>query len=105
MKPLIYGYMRVTDEWDDDQLRETEQQLARHAEAGGYRLGAIFHNCTPGRLNTLTALVDALRRSGARHVIVPSLEHLARHPLLQEQLIELLETGAQAQVIEVGEPW
>ena len=103
MKPLIYGYMRVTDESDDAQLRRTEQQLVRYAEAEGYCLGMIFHDYTPGHLNTFSVLVDVLQRSEAHHVIVPSLEHFARHPALQRSLVGTLEITADAHVIEVGE--
>ncbi|QMU73352.1 recombinase family protein [Streptacidiphilus sp. P02-A3a] len=103
MKPLIYGYMRVTDELDDAQLLRIEQLLVRHAEAEGYHLGMIFHNYAPGCLNTFAELVDTLRRSEAGHVIVPSLDHFARHPALQRALVGTLASQADAEVIEVGE--
>jgi hypothetical protein len=76
VKPLIYGYIQVTDESDDCHLRRTEEQLGRFAEAEGYRLGTIFHNYTPGRLDTFTVMIKALQRSEAHHVIVPSMRHL-----------------------------
>jgi hypothetical protein len=103
MKPLIYGYMRVTGESDDELLR-MEQRLVRYAEAEGYCLGKIFHNYTPGSLNAFELLIDALQCSEAHHVVVPSVEHFARHPALQRGLLGTLEIKADAHVIEVGEP-
>ncbi len=82
MKPLIYGYMRVTNEMDDQEVRLIEQQLITFAKAEGYCMGTIFYECG-GAMAALTELLEELGRTEARHVVVASLGQLSDHPLLQ----------------------
>ncbi|ARP71755.1 hypothetical protein LK07_20595 [Streptomyces pluripotens] len=98
----VYGYMRVDDE-SDEALFDLETALQRYADIRGYQLVEIFAESTPGCQRTFAALVDELRCTGVRHVVVPSMEHLARHPLLRTHMLIRLELEADAQVFEAGE--
>lgn len=98
----VYGYMRVEDE-SDEALFDLEAGLHRYADVHGYQLVEIFAEFVPGCQRMFAALVDELKRTGARRVVVPSMEHLARHPFLRTHMVICLELEADAQVFEAGE--
>lgn len=98
MKPLAYGYLRVTEDLEDDELRQLELGLQKLTDAEGFCLFAIFYECQPGYYGTFSELVEELKRTQARHVVVPSLDHLSRHPILRDQMLNRLEREADAQV-------
>ena len=101
--PPIYGYMRIERHQSEDTLHSLEAGLRLYAEAQGYQLVRIFQEFVPGCHRTFAALVDQLKRTDAHHVVVPSMEHLARHPLLQIHMVIRLELEAHAEVFEVGD--
>ncbi len=101
MEPLIYGYMRLDRELPDNDIRQLERVLKYRAEAVGYCFATTFHEDISrsgnGR-NAFTELIEELQRSEARHVIVPSIDHLSAHPLLRASMLRQLATVAHAQV-------
>lgn len=101
MRHLICGYMRVTYEEPDENTRRAEHVLRTFAAAGGFCLTTIFHEHDPGSHAAFHALTEELRRTRARHVLVPSLAHLSSHPLLRDSLLTHLERHASAQVLAV----
>ncbi|MGH3569010.1 MAG: hypothetical protein ACRDRH_23900 [Pseudonocardia sp.] len=47
MKPLIYGYLRVTDDLDDHQIRRMERGLQDLAQAEDFCSPPPFMNTSP----------------------------------------------------------
>lgn len=98
MKPLMYGYLRVTDDLPDEAIQHMERQLRALAEAEGFCFATTFHEYGPGDYGALAELTEELRRTDARHVVVLSLDHVSRHRLLREHVLAGLEFRANAQV-------
>ncbi len=96
MKPLLYGYMRVDSEQPDEVLRCAEQSLLAYADMEGYCFAALFYEFQPGFRGAFNELIETLKRTEARHVIVPSLDHMSGHAVLCYAMLEQLEleTGA-----------
>ncbi|MDQ2873688.1 MAG: hypothetical protein M3Y33_02230 [Actinomycetota bacterium] len=90
--------MRVRGTEGDSALRQIEHGLRRFAEAEGYLFGAIFHEHETGSFAEFARLVAELRRTGARHVVVPSCDHFSAHRLLRDTLLDTLQRQAGAQV-------
>ncbi|CBG70016.1 conserved hypothetical protein (fragment) [Streptomyces scabiei 87.22] len=101
--PLIYGYMRVPRSHTDEELLALERGLQRFAASEGYQYATTFQEFVPGCTGAFGALVAELTRVGGRHVVVPTIDHLALHPLLQVHMLAKLELDAGAEVFEVVE--
>ncbi|WFE25536.1 recombinase family protein [Solwaraspora sp. WMMD791] len=103
MKPLMYGYLRVDRDALDGDTRQMELALQFWAEQEGYCFAGLFRDqdtTTPNR-PALTALIEQISRSGARHVIMPSLARLSTHPAAQRHLRHALEdTGVQVHTLQ-----
>ncbi len=98
MKPLIYGYLRATDDLPD--LQQLERGLEKLAEAEGFRLTKTWHEHQPGYYGTFYQLTAELKRAQACRLVVPSLDHLSTHPLLCDQmLMRLDEAGVRVWVV------
>ncbi|MGW2120149.1 recombinase family protein [Streptomyces sp. NPDC001758] len=102
--PLIYGYVRVQRGHTDEELLALELDLRGFAAAEGYRYGTTFREFIPGCTREFAALVRELQRARSYHVVVPSMDHLALHPLLRMHLLVKLELDAGAKVFEVVGP-
>ncbi|MCF4119576.1 recombinase family protein [Antribacter sp. KLBMP9083] len=96
MKPLMYGYLRATVAPGDEEAERLERRLHELAEQEGFCFAATFRENRPGERGALSELTAELRRAEARHVVVPSLEHISRHPRVRDELLEQLreEVGA-----------
>ncbi|NEA56403.1 recombinase family protein [Streptomyces sp. SID13666] len=96
MKPLIYGYMRVTDEMDDLEVRLLETQMSAFAEREGFCLTTVFYEYDEGSQAAFTELVHEVRRAEARHIVVPSYEQMAESQIVQALMVETvaLQVGA-----------
>src|SRR5262249_39788190 len=97
---LAYGYLRLTDERDDEEIRQLELGLRKLAEAEGLWLTEMCYEYQPGYYGTFYELLEDLRqvRAGSvpariSHVLVPSPDHLSPHPLLREQFFRQLENA------------
>lgn len=103
MKPLMYGYLRVDRDALDGDIRQMELALQFWAEQEGYCFAGLLHDhdtTTPDR-PALTALIEQISRSGARHVIMPSLAHLSTRPAAQRRLRHALEdTGVHVHTLQ-----
>lgn len=102
MKPLIYGYMRVTPGTPDNDLEQTERVLRDYAEHEGYSFAAIFHEHVNGSQSAFSELIEELQRTEAHHVIVPTLDHLSGHDILLNTMLARLEQAAGAQVLPLA---
>jgi len=103
VKPLMYGYMRLHGDEPDNDIRQMELVLKDCAEAEGYCFATIFHEYDSGSHAAFDELVEKLKRAEAHHVIVPTLDHLSRHPLLRINMLTRLQFEAQAQVLALGD--
>lgn len=102
MKPLIYGYMRVSDDMSEEQMDAAEQQMRFFAEVEGYCYAVTFFEYQRGSFGAFTEMVNELKRVEARHVVVPSLDHLSAHRILLTHLLERLSEEANAYAHEAG---
>lgn len=101
LSPLAYGYMRVTDEGNDEEIRQLEHGIRKFAEAEGFLLVDIYHEYESGHYGTFYELVTEVKRTQVRYVVLPSLAHLSDHPHLQVQLLRrLTEAHTHAWVVE-----
>jgi hypothetical protein len=89
--PLAYGYLRLTDERDDEEIRQLEGGLRKLAEAGGLWLTEMYCEYQVGYYGIFYELLEELSEVRAGHVLVPSPNHVSPHPLLREQLLGRLE--------------
>lgn len=100
MRGRIYGYMLAHDGRSDEQIRDDELCLFRWAQAEEYFLAVIYQEADEGSVVELTELVQELRNTGDRAVVVPSVEHFGTSALLQEHLWAYLVHTTDAEVHE-----
>jgi DNA invertase Pin-like site-specific DNA recombinase len=98
MKPLVYGYLRICGDESDQDLQRLEQQIGDFAEAKGYCFATIFYETDNGRQAAFGELIEALKRTETRDVIVPSMDHISAHPALLCLMLTRLATEANAHV-------
>jgi hypothetical protein len=102
-KPAIYGYMRAHDRMVDVEVMKLELQMFRWAQSEGYDLTVIYQEVEEGRIDVLTELVEELRLTGDRAVLVPSVEHFGTSRILQEHLCAYVVHYANAEVFELSD--
>ncbi|MFG2169882.1 recombinase family protein [Streptomyces niveus] len=102
--PAAYGYLRVCSEAAYRDASRRERDMKRYADEHGLQLVAVQHEFAYGKLDAFTALVDTLRRTGAQHVLVPSLDHLGQSGALRRVLLSRLESGLHATVHTLDAP-
>ncbi|MFC8079207.1 hypothetical protein ACFUN8_27175 [Streptomyces sp. NPDC057307] len=93
-----YGYLRAFSAAGHREAPALEQDMKRFAHEHGLRLIAVQREFAYGKLDAFTALVDTLRRTGVRDVLVPSLDHLGQSGALQRVLLSRLESSLHATV-------
>ncbi|MCX2969302.1 MULTISPECIES: recombinase family protein [Streptomyces] len=103
MKPLIYGYMRVPSDMTDRDIQRRHGEMEAYAEAEGLLLATVFHEFAPETQSAFTELVEAVRRSAAHWVVVPTMRDLGLSVPLQHVLSVHLEAVGGAQVIGLDE--
>jgi DNA invertase Pin-like site-specific DNA recombinase len=100
--PLAYGYMRVPADVPDYRVRRVEEAVIRFAQSKGLYFVSFFFELDCGSREGFDELIAELVRADARHVVVPSLKHLALNELLQAAMREQLALEAMAEVHAVG---
>lgn len=104
MQPAMYGYMRLAASGDDeDESATIRRELAAHAGREGFMLERVFvERLGADEESAFFTLVDALKTTEIKHVIVPSLWHFARLPGLQAAMREHIEReiGARLWVVQ-----
>ncbi|RSM36875.1 hypothetical protein DMA12_38605 [Amycolatopsis balhimycina DSM 5908] len=101
---LGYGYMRVPAHVPDHKVRHLEQTVIRFAQGHGLTFAGFFFEFHCGSREAFDELVAELVRTGARHVVVPSLRHLALHAQLQVAMCTYLDEFAGAEVLALRHP-
>ena len=106
MKPLMYGYMRVGEDTPVSDEQQMELVLKDFAQREGFCYATTFCEYVPGSQGAFTELTEELKRTEARHVIVPTLDHLSAHRMLRDSMVERLEIDASTCVwtLEGGTP-
>lgn len=104
MKPLMYGYLRVEDEAEDEEIARIERELSSFADTEGCCYATTFYEYEPGSHRAFDELAEELKRAAARHVVVPSMNHISAHPILQRHMVMRLELDADVQVFELDGP-
>ncbi|AEW92745.1 MULTISPECIES: recombinase family protein [Streptomycetaceae] len=103
MRPQMYGYMRMAATVEDDEEMESVRRAMRtYAEREGFTLGHVFTENATTSESAFFTLLDAIKRTEVKNVIVPSLWHFARLPGLQTAMQQHIEqeTGAHLWVIQ-----
>jgi len=101
VEPLIYGYMQLDPEVPDNDIRQMEIVLRYYAETKGYCFATTFYEDLShdgSDRSAFAELIEELKRSEARHVIMPTTDHLSPHPLLRTSMLLQLAKEARAQV-------
>ncbi|MFI6644117.1 recombinase family protein [Streptomyces sp. NPDC050504] len=104
MPPSMYGYMRLTPSDDgQDENEAVRRELETHASREGFELERLFiERLGAEEESAFFTLVDALKTTEVKHVIVPSLWHFARLPGLQAAMREHIEKelGARLWIVQ-----
>lgn len=103
MRPVMFGYMRLTASDDGDETETIRRELAVHANREGFELERLFiERLRADDESAFFTLVEALRNTNVKHVIVPSLWHFARLPGLQAAMRYHVEQeiGARLWVVQ-----
>lgn len=90
--------MRVPPDVPDRKVRGLEQAVIRFAEGLGLYFVSFFFEFHSGSREGFDELVTELVRADARHVVVPSMRHLALNALLQDAMCRRLLQDARAEV-------
>jgi hypothetical protein len=92
VKPLMYGYLRVTDDLADEDICRMELGLQILADDEGFCFATTFYKYESGyHGSAFSELLAELKRAEAHHVVRPSVDHLSRHPILRDQMLTRLE--------------
>jgi hypothetical protein len=97
--PQAYGYMRVPCDVPDNKVRQLENDVVAYAGTHGLYFAGFFFEFNCGSREAFDDLLAELVRTNVRHVVVPSLRHLAHNVLLQDLMLEELSLTARAQVL------
>ncbi|MGJ5826017.1 recombinase family protein [Streptomyces ossamyceticus] len=104
MPPAMFGYMRLTaGEDSSDEIQTIQTELATHATREGFSLERVFiERLGSDDESAFFTLVDTLKTSEIKHVIVPSLWHFARLPGLQAAMRDHIEReiGARLYIVQ-----
>jgi hypothetical protein len=101
VRPLILGYLHFPHAVTDRRVAHVSREMAAYAEREGFTLAEVYVDRPHSNGAGFAALVDALAREEAAHVLVPALRHLAHTAALQRAIRVALEhrTGAQVLVM------
>lgn len=104
MRPAMFGYMRLTaGEDSSNEIQTIERELAIYATREGFSLERLFiERLGCDDESAFFTLVDALKTTEIKHVIVPSLWHFARLPGLQAAMRDHIEReiGARLWIVQ-----
>lgn len=99
MRPAMYGYVRLAvTQADGEEAEVIKGELAAHADREGFTLERLFIEHTRNSEPELDAMTNALKSSGVKNVIVPSLWHFVRLPGLQGAMRQHIEREIGAQL-------
>jgi len=103
---VVFGYVRLSRA-DPPGVR---RQIGAYCAREGLALELVFADSGIGDAELVrpgwTALLDALRRTGGPVVVLPTLDHLSRDPVLRAELrTQLSAAGATVTVMSNAAAW
>ena len=104
--PVALGYLRLHTTDPPETALALTTELQQYAEQAHLALADVFTDLfdPPDRESDRTgfcALMDAIRRHNAAVVIIPTSEHLSRHPARYRTSCTIIETETGAQLLFV----
>ncbi|GAB2790795.1 recombinase family protein [Amycolatopsis magusensis] len=96
-----FGYLQVKADSPDEVVQQTEHALREFAADHDLQLTDLFFDDGTGSRQAFDAMVIELQQQRTTHVLVPSMRHFARNPLLQNMMLDRLRHAADAQVLEL----
>lgn len=82
-KPLMCGYLRGLPRMEMRTAFHLMREMAPFAESAGFSFGTVFFEDDWLRSAAWDSLIRTCRRTGARDVVLPDLEHLHTVPELR----------------------
>jgi hypothetical protein len=100
-RPLL-GYIRVPPEFPARHVEMLRRSMAEFANHEGFVLLRVLVDQNPEHTKAFFELMVALGHGEAKHVVVPTMEHLALFPAVQSAMKELVEIRTEARVLVMG---
>ena len=94
--------MRIADNMHDDVIEIILNRIYEYANNYGLELDEIHFEYGTGRTD-VRALRSFLRRKGATHVIIPSIEQITEHIAVQAAVTSTIVLGAGAMLHQTAE--
>ena len=96
--PVVFGYIRLSRP-DNSRLELLRGDIREFCIREGLALDLVFADSGVNDIDLVrpgwTALIDALAQANAYAVVVPTLDHLSRDPVLRAELrAQITQTGA-----------
>ncbi|WP_322777985.1 recombinase family protein [Frankia sp. Cas4] len=109
MRPLVYGYIRLSPADPQDIGDCLMRDLAAYADREGLTLAGVFTDRDEGGNDQLgrsgfVVMVESLRRPGVSGVLIPSLTHFSRFPGVHQAMRALIELETGARVFVMNQP-
>lgn len=98
MNPLIYGYVRALPGLGVEDIERLRGDVVAFARHRGFVLPEVFIEHPWTRVCAWEALVAACRWTRARHVVVPSWQHLNTQYSLSGTAQQTLQNAIRGQV-------
>lgn len=97
-RPTLLGYVRADALSCAEELAAATNSLAAFASAEGFTLGTVYTERDAAESAAFYALLDEVKRSDVRAVVVPTLQHLGavRTPAGLQQHLEFHQANALA---------
>ncbi|WP_433891178.1 hypothetical protein [Streptomyces sp. CA-111067] len=101
-RAVAYGYMRVPRAMEDEEIQVIERRMEEYAVSQQLEIMATHYEYGDGTTN-VSDLVYFLRRNNAEHVIVPSMEQITDHLVIQSIVTTAIVDGIGATLHEASE--
>jgi len=98
VKPLIYGYLRVWTDTSEQDAARTEGALIAYAEREGFTVAEIFVERPYLPVRAFTGLIQAIRHTETKDIVIPDLTHFCPFHDLGETMKAIIEHIAGARV-------
>jgi hypothetical protein len=97
-RPTLLGYVRADALSCAEELAAATDSLVEFAYAEGYTLGTVYTERDAAQSAAFNALLDEVKRTDVRAVVVPTLQHLGSvgTPAAMQQHLEFHQAQAWA---------
>ena len=100
-RPLLFGYIRLSEPNDETGLPAERQRLRAYAAAEGCTLAEILVEQDRSGTSAFARLVELLKQHPGSNALVTSLTHFAELTGLQAAMRQLIERETGARVLVV----